>query len=187
MPNRQKGGVKAEVFDKRLTATISYYHIAIDNAVRTNADGFVEQDGRQVSKGGDFEVVANPIAGLNIVGGYAFNDNRIVKASDEDIEGNKAVGAPENVANLWLSYALQGKLKGLGIGVGGNYVDENYLFSDNVVAVPSYTLLNASIFFEQPSWRLGLKGNNLANEKYWSSYGVAQAPANFAANLTVRF
>ncbi|AGA80514.1 TonB-dependent siderophore receptor [Echinicola vietnamensis DSM 17526] len=182
-----EGGVKAEVFDKRLTATISYYHIAIDNAVRTNADGFVEQDGRQVSKGGDFEVVANPIAGLNIVGGYAFNDNRIVKASDEDIEGNKAVGAPENVANLWLSYALQGKLKGLGIGVGGNYVDENYLFSDNVVAVPSYTLLNASIFFEQPSWRLGLKGNNLANEKYWSSYGVAQAPANFAANLTVRF
>ncbi|GGF36812.1 TonB-dependent receptor [Echinicola rosea] len=182
-----EGGLKAEVFDKRLTATISYYHIAIDNAIRTNADGFIEQDGRQVSKGGDIEVVANPIAGLNIVAGYAYNDNRIVKASDEDIEGNKAVGAPENVANLWLSYALQGKLKGLGFGVGGNQVGENYLFSDNVVAVPSYTLFNASIFFEQPTWRLGLKGNNLTNEKYWSSYGVAQAPANFAANLTVRF
>ncbi|WP_200976384.1 TonB-dependent receptor [Echinicola sp. 20G] len=182
-----EGGVKAEVFDKKLTATVSYYHIAIDNAVRTNSDGFIEQDGRQVSKGIDFEVIANPIAGLNIVGGYAYNDNRIVKASNEAIEGNKAVGAPENVANLWLSYALQGKLKGLGFGIGGNYVGENYLFSDNVFTIPSYTLLNASVFFEQPSWRLGLKGNNLNNEKYWSSYGVAQAPANFAANLTVRF
>ncbi|QDH81335.1 TonB-dependent receptor [Echinicola soli] len=182
-----EGGIKAEVFDKKLTATVSYYHIAIDNAVRTNANGFTVQDGRQVSKGFDIEVIANPAAGLNIVGGYAYNDNRIVKASNEAIEGNKAVGAPENVANLWLSYALQHKLKGLGFGIGGNVVGENYLFSDNVFTIPSYSLLNASVFYDQSSWRIGLKGNNLTNEKYWSSYGVAQAPVNFAANLTVRF
>ncbi len=47
---QSEGGVKVEAFDKRLSTTVSYYHIAIDNAIRTNADGFAVQDGEQVSQ-----------------------------------------------------------------------------------------------------------------------------------------
>ncbi|PKD18653.1 ferrichrome-iron receptor [Salegentibacter salinarum] len=184
---QSEGGIKAEVFDKKLSATASFYHIAINNAIRTNTDGFAAQDGEQVSKGIDVEVIANPFPGLNIISGYAYNDNRIIKSSDESIEGNKAVDSPENVANFWASYTFQNKLKGLGFGVGGNHVGQSYMFSDNVFSIPAYTVYNASLFYNQPSWRIGLKINNLTDEKYWTFWGVRQVPANFAANLTFRF
>jgi len=184
---QSEGGIKAETFDKRLSTTISYYHIAIDNAVRVNADGFAVQDGQQVSKGLDVEVISNPISGLNFIAGYGYNDNRIIKASDESIEGNKANDAPEHVANFWASYVFQHRLKGFGLGIGGNHVGSTFMFTDNVFTIPSYTLLNATAFYDQGNWRVGIKLNNITNEQYWSFWGVAQAPANFLANVTLRF
>ncbi|MEQ6119962.1 TonB-dependent receptor [Reichenbachiella sp. MALMAid0571] len=182
-----EGGIKTEAFDEKLSSTLSYYNITIDNATRTNADGFTIQDGKQVSKGFDFELIANPITGLNIIAGYAYNDNRIVKAADESIEGNKATGAPENAINFWVSYKFQKTLPGLGVGFGSNYVDKAYKFSDNVFYSPSYSVFNATLFYEHPIWRFGLKLNNLTNQKYWDAYGVAQPPRNFVANLTLKF
>lgn len=182
-----EGGIKVESYSKKISTTVSYYHIAINNSIRTNSNGFAEQDGKQVSKGIDIEVITNPLPGLNLIGGYAFNNNRIVKASNESIEGNKATGSPENMVNFWVSYSFQNEMEGLGLGVGGNYVDKNYQFSDNVFTIPAYTVFNTTIFFNQPKWKVGLKLNNLTNEKYWTIWGVPQAPTNFAANLTLRF
>jgi len=180
-------GVKADAFNKKLSGSVSYYNITIDNATRLNATGFTEQDGKQVSKGFDFELIANPINGWNIVAGYGYNDNRIVKASDVTIEGNKATSSPENVVNFWTSYTFQNKLKGLGLGFGANYVDDNYFTADNTFYMPSYTTYNASVYYDHSSWRLGLKFNNITNEKYWDFWGTSQAPTTILANLTIKF
>lgn len=180
-------GVKADAFNKKLSGSVSYYNITIDNATRLNATGYTEQDGKQVSKGFDFELIANPINGWNIVAGYGYNDNRIVKASDATIEGNKATSSPENVVNFWTSYTFQNKLKGLGLGFGANYVDDNYFTADNTFYMPSYTTYNASVYYDHSTWRLGLKFNNITNEKYWDFWGTSQAPTNILANLTIKF
>lgn len=182
-----EGGIKAEAFNKKLTGSISYYNITIDNATRLNAAGFTEQDGKQVSKGFDFELVAAPINGLTLIAGYGYNDNRIVKASDAAIEGNKATSSPENVVNFWSSYTFQNKLKGLGLGFGANYVDKNFFTAENTFYIPSYTVYNASVYYDHSTWRVGLKFNNLSNERYWDFWGTSQAPANILANLIIKF
>jgi len=182
-----EGGIKAEAFNKKLTGSVSYYNITIDNATRLNAAGFTEQDGKQVSKGFDFEIVAAPINGLTLIAGYGYNDNRIVKASDAAIEGNKATSSPENVVNFWSSYTFQNKLKGLGLGFGANYVDKNFFTADNTFYIPSYTVYNASVYYDHSTWRVGLKFNNLSNERYWDFWGTSQAPANILANLIIKF
>ena len=184
-----EGGIKAEAFNNKLSASVSYYDITIDNVTRTDADGNYVQDGVQVSKGLDFELIANPTPGLNIVAGYAYNDNRIVKTSESSkaIEGNKAAASPENVVNFWTSYTFQNKLKGLGIGFGANYVDDNYITTDNIVYIPSYTVYNATVFYDQPTWRIGVKLNNITNEKYWDIYANSQTPTNLLVNLTFKF
>ncbi|MFB9079606.1 TonB-dependent siderophore receptor [Flavobacterium procerum] len=182
-----EGGVKAEAFNKKLSGSISYYNITIDNATRTDLNGYTFQDAKQVSKGADFELMANPFNGFNIVAGYAYNDNKIVKASVAAIEGNKATGAPENVVNFWTTYTFQNKLKGLGIGAGANYIDKNYFTAENTVYMPSYTVYNATVYYEQPTWRIGLKFNNITNEKYWDFWGSSNAPTSVLANLTIRF
>lgn len=185
--NQSEAGLKLETAAKKLSLTLSYYRIAIDNATRVNTDGFTVQDGKQVSKGAEFELLFNPVPGMHVIAGYVYNDNRIVRASDKRIEGNKATSAPENVANLWLSYTFQQKLKGFGLGFGGNYVDKSFGFDDNVFSVPAYTVLNATAFYDQPKWRLGFKLNNIGNERYWDAWTAPQAPRNFAVNLTLRF
>lgn len=175
-----EGGIKAEAFNKKLSVTASYYNIKIDNAIRYDADGYAFQDGVQISKGVDFELIANPLAGLNIVAGYAYNDNRIEKVA-------KAIGAPENVANFWTTYTFQNQLKGFGVGAGANYVDKSYMAEDNVFYIPSYTTYNATVFYDQQTWRVGVKFNNVTDKKYWDFYGNSQAPANFLVNLTLKF
>lgn len=184
--NQYEGGVKVEAFDKKLSTTLSYYNIAIDNATRSDSDGYTFQDGKQMSKGFDFELIANPIAGLNIMAGYAYNDNRI-KSSDDAGKDYRVSGAPENVANFWISYKLQNVLKDLGLGFGGNYVDKQYKYDDEGFYSPSYSVYNATVFYDRPSWRIGVKWNNLTDKKYWDSYAMGQPSSNIAANLTVRF
>ncbi|MBJ2125555.1 TonB-dependent receptor [Flavobacterium sp. IB48] len=176
-----EAGIKAEAFNKKLSATLSYYNITIDNAIRYDSNGFAFQDGVQKSKGLDFELIANPINGLNIIGGYAYNENRIEES------GAIAPGAPKNVANFWATYALQNTVKGLGAGFGLNYVGKSYLFEDNIFYMPSYTTANATVFYDQPTWRIGLKFNNISSERYWDFYGNSQALSNFLVNLTLKF
>lgn len=182
-----EGGVKAEAFGKRLSFTASYYHIAIDDAINYSNDGFAIQDGKQVSKGLELAVTAAPVPGLHILAGYVYNDNRITENIDPTITGNLATDAPQHVANAWVSYTLQRVLPGLGLGIGGNHVGKSYLFSDNQYHVPSYTVYQTTLFYDQLKWRIGLKINNLSNERYWGLWGMPQAPRNVAANLTLRF
>ncbi|WP_345331427.1 TonB-dependent receptor [Mucilaginibacter defluvii] len=181
-----EGGVKAELIDKKLSMTASYYNIDIDNATRTEAN-FTVQDGKQRSKGVDIELIGNPVAGLTLVAGYAYNDNRIIKSSNPAIEGNKATTSPENVANFWATYTLQNRLKGLGLGFGVNYADKNFFTADNTFYMPSYTVYSGTVFYDQSKWRLGVKLNNISGKKYWDIGGNSQAPRNVMASLSFRF
>lgn len=183
-----EGGIKAELFEKKLSFTASYYRINIDNATRMNEELFTIQDGKQLSKGLDLELITQPLPGLNILAGYGYNDNRILRAAlDAKIDGNKAGNAPENVANFWASYTFQNQLKGLGFGAGMNYVDKMYKASDNQFFIPSYTLVNAVVFYNRQAWGIQVKANNILNKKYWDSWANSQAPANLAVNLSFRF
>ncbi len=119
--NQWEGGIKVDMFNHRLSSTISYYNIDVTNMTREDLDhpGFSLQDGTQASKGIEAEVIANPVKGLNIVAGYTYNDSKY-KRSDKTVEGLRpATAGPQHLANWWLSYRfLSGKVKGLGVGVG---------------------------------------------------------------------
>ncbi|MCX2679286.1 TonB-dependent receptor [Galbibacter sp. EGI 63066] len=185
--NQIEGGVKTELLDKKLNMTLSYYHIGIDNAIRTGDDLFIIQDGEQVSKGVEFELIANPLKGLNIVTGYAFNENKIIRAAAN--EGNLIQGAPQHMVNYWVSYRFPAikSIEGIGIGFGGNYVDESFYNASNTMVIPSYHLLNATAFYETGKWRLGLKFNNITDEEYWDISGNQQFTRNVTGNITFMF
>lgn len=171
-----EGGVKAALFNGKLNGTISYYDINLTNIIR-NVPGsntaFV-QDGTQKSKGFELEVVANPVSAINIVAGFAYNNSKFTKA-DADVQGLRpnTAGSPY-LANLYVSYRLpQNFVKGLGVGVGGNYASSNKIInsvSQGTFELPSYTLLNASVYLDRPKYRFGLSGNNLTDKHYYTGY-----------------
>lgn len=188
--NQWEGGVKLNLFQNKLSGSISLYDIAVTNSTRSeviNGQSFTVQDGTQNSRGYDVELIANPIAGLNIVAGYAYNENKYGKAS-KALEGKFLTASPRHVANIWISYTVpKGKAAGFGFGAGGNYVSESWFESTNTMQIPAYTLLDATVFYEQPRFRFAIKGNNLLDEQYWNSNGTPQKPVNFLASLSFKF
>jgi iron complex outermembrane recepter protein len=190
--NQWEAGIKLDALNNKLNATLSYYDIAVTNMTRDDTDNanFKIQDGTQVSRGFEAEVIANPIPGLNIVAGYAYNDSKMEKAN-KSIQGLRPASAgPDKLANLWMSYRfVKGKVKGLGVAFGGNYGSESYQTNTDtyVLTIPSYTVLDASLFYDQPVYRIGLKVDNLTNEKYWSNRLAAQNPTRVTVNFTFKF
>ena len=190
--NQLEGGVKGDVFDHKLVGTISYYDIKVANVLRTDPSdaNYSVQDGTQLSKGLEVELTANPVKGLNIVAGYAYNDSKYPKA-DSTVVGLRPAGSgPDKMVNFWISYRIpEGKAKGLGVGFGGNAGSMSYQTNTSTakITIPSYTVLNATVFYDLPKVRFGAKVDNLTSEKMWSTRLTPQAPARFTGSITLKF
>ncbi len=191
--NQMEGGVKFELLGNKLNGTLSYYNIAVENKVRSVSDdlgnSYSVQDGTQKSAGFEVDLIANPFVGTHIILGYGYNDSEYTNVS-EALDGNRPYSVPEQVANLWISHRITGgKLDGLGIGLGGNYCSEYFYNDANTITVPSYTKLDGTLFYDKPSFRVGLKWNNLTDEEYWmTAYDAEpQKPRTFIMNFTMKF
>jgi iron complex outermembrane receptor protein len=181
--NQWEAGVKLDAAEGRLSATFSYYDIRVKDRLRTlgyNAlfQTLSAQDGTQWSRGAEVNLVANPVRGLNIVGGFAYNYSVWVN-STEDVNGLRPnTASSPYLANAWVSYRQpEGPLRGLGAGFGGNYASDNKIqnTSTNVFTLPNYTVLNASIFYDQPKYRISAKVDNLTDKHYWIGFTTMDA------------
>lgn len=182
--NQWEGGVKLDAAGGRVSATVSYYDIRVTNILRTigyNAAGATigAQDASQWSRGAELNLTANPLPGLNIVGGFAYNYSVVVNTSD-DLNGLRPETASSPyLANAWVSYRQPaGPLKGLGLGVGGNYASDNKIVnrvSLGSFTLPNYTVLNASVFYDLPHYRFSAKVDNLTDKHYWIGYTTMNA------------
>jgi iron complex outermembrane receptor protein len=188
--NQFEGGAKFDL--NKISATFSYYDIKVTNTLYDDVAhaNFSLQDGTQLSKGFEAEIIANPVPGLNIVAGYTYNDSKYTKAN-ASVEGLRpaTAGAPK-MANLWISYRLiNGPAQGLGFGFGGIYGStyNQVNTATFTFSIPSYTVLDAAVFYDKPKYRIGLKVDNLTNEQYWSFRYAAQSPAKITGNFTFKF
>lgn len=190
--NQWEAGLKAETFQGKLVGTLSYYDITVDDKVRPDVDhaGFSVQDGQQSSRGVEMEVSANPISGLYLVAGYAYNDSWMEKAA-ANVNGRRPIGSgPENAANLWISYRLtRGAMKGLGLGFGANHVGEQFVVNTTAqeFTVPEFTAWDGTVYYDHPAYRLGLKVDNLTDERYWNTNLIPQAPRRILGSVAYKF
>lgn len=185
-------GIKADAFQHRLSGTVSYYNIEVKDVLRTDPDdaNYSVQDGTQVSKGVEVDITANPFTGFNFVAGYAYNDSKYTRA-DASVDGLRpALSGPDKMFNFWLSYRVaKGKWQGLGAGFGGNIGSASFQTNTQTakVIVPAYQLYDATVFYDQPKFRIGFKVDNLTSEKAWSVRLTPQAPARFTGSVALKF
>jgi iron complex outermembrane receptor protein len=181
--NQWEAGVKLDAAGGRLSATFSYYDIRVKDRLRTLGYNTLfqtlsAQDGTQWSRGAEVNLVANPVRGLNIVGGFAYNYSVLV-TEDQTVNGLRPnTASSPYLANAWVSYRQpEGKFRGLGAGFGGNYASDNKIqnTTTNVFTLPNYTVLNASIFYDQPRYRISAKVDNLTDKHYWIGFTTMNA------------
>ena len=182
--NQLEAGVKLDAWEHKLSATVSYFNIHAADLLVTDPShpGFSVQNGKQTTKGLEASVMAAPVAGLNLMAGYAYTDKRWNGAGDNS-------GVPANTVNFYASYHLSGPVQGLGIGFGGNYGDKYQPAPGYGITFPSYTILDASVFYDKPHYRIGLKMDNLTNEHYWIGWFdmEPQMLRNISVTLSLKF
>lgn len=192
-------GVKANLFENKLSATFSVYDIKVSDRVSDDPNNFYNylQRGKVRSRGLEVDVKAYPLAGLSLIAGYSYNDIKIVNGDKNDFYAepgrNPGGQGPSNLVNLWANYKFaKGLLKNFGIGFGGNYGSE-YKVIDNtntgVFNLPAYTLLNAAISYNTSRFRISCNVNNLNNEVYYIGYWSVnpQEPRNYVVSFAYKF
>lgn len=195
--NQYEFGLKTNLYKDIISATISYYNIDVKDKVMTDPVTFISsiQGGEVNSNGVEISFTANPIKGLNVIAGYSYNDSEVTR----DIVDDSYVGyrpeeaGPRALVNLWASYAFtDGKLKGLGIGFGGNHASEYQVLhrkNTGTFTLPDYTILNSALNYNTDKFNITLKVNNLLNEKYYSGWSTItpQRLRSLIAGLTYKF
>ncbi|SEC51059.1 iron complex outermembrane recepter protein [Tenacibaculum sp. MAR_2009_124] len=193
--NQFEFGAKTNLFNNKLETSISYYDITVDNKVM----GFganKQQDGKINSKGFEVEVNANPFDGLNLRGGFSYNDNKLIESeSRPDLVGRRIGEAgPTTSYNFWADYKFKhGIAKNFGLGFGVNGASDYDTMIDYPASggfdLPAYTIFNASVYYEVEKVRISLKANNLTDKEYYRGWSTLtpQAPRVLLGTLTYKF
>jgi len=164
-----EAGYKHRLFGGNALFVGSVYQITKKNAIvwannPENPDLYLQR-GEEQSRGLELEFSGNVTDDLMLIANYAYNDAEISEDPDPAIQGKPKEGAPKHMATLWGRYDFNAQF---GIGAGVEYVGERYTFEDTL-QLPSYTLVNASVFYNPTdSLRLALQGKNLTDKTHWT-------------------
>lgn len=192
-------GIKTNLFSDKLHATLSYYDIKVADRVMVDPNNINDytQGGEVGSKGFEVDISAHPLRGLSLIAGYSHNETKVIKGDKNDFysEPGRAPGGqgPQDMANLWATYKFTGgKLRNFGVGIGGNYAGEYKVIDNSATGdffLPSYVLLNTSLFYNSAHVRVTLNVNNVNNAVYYIGYWSVnpQRPRSFTASFAYKF
>ncbi|HAU52550.1 MAG TPA: TonB-dependent siderophore receptor, partial [Sphingobacterium sp.] len=120
------------------------------------------------SKGIEFDIQGQILPHWSVIASYAYNDAKITEGGNNEELNRQKPNAPQNTANIWTRFSIpSGKAKGLGIGVGANYVDKRNLSLNQNQTIPSYSLLNAALYYTIGKVQLQANFNNITNKTHW--------------------
>ncbi|MBF4518752.1 TonB-dependent receptor plug domain-containing protein [Flavobacterium sp. ANB] len=170
--NQWESGVKVSLKKNLLDAVLSYYNIDVTNVVRQNPNDTASylQDGEQRSKGFEADLESNPIKGLFLHAGFAYNDSKLI-VSDALTERLRPVDAGPKLSGTWyVNYAPQSiALNGFSLGIGGSHYGKDLMINNTNGSFYTnpYTVINSVLSFEKTGYVFSLSANNLLNEHYW--------------------
>ncbi len=165
-------GSKFEVMGGRFSTTLSLFRLDRDNVKTTDPAnpskllpiGLQRTDGFEISASGRL------IGRVEVYGGYAWLDARTVKSSTVSsgvaLAGKLAALVPKNSFNLWSTYSFK---NGFGFGGGVIYNDDRYAEANDLVVLPSYVRVDATMFYRKRHYEIGVNLRNVGNVKYYES------------------
>ncbi|MEM7484493.1 MAG: TonB-dependent siderophore receptor [Bacteroidota bacterium] len=169
-------GAKSDWFNGRLSASLAFYQLTQRNELY-NADDpenpeRLVQIGEEEAKGFELDVAGNITPNWSIVAGYAYNDAKFTESDDPAEIGRQKPNAPRHMGNLWTKYILkEGRYKGVGFGVGYNFVSERFgsivASGANPTEFPKYGLFDAAIYYNLNKVQIQLNINNIFDKTHW--------------------
>jgi iron complex outermembrane receptor protein len=186
-------GVKWQALDQQLSVDAAIYQIDKRNVLTDDPVDplFKVAAGEVRSRGFDLNIAGNLTPEWRITGGYAYVDAQVTK--DNALRsGTRLANVPQNSFSLLNVYEFQGgNFKGLGLGVGGKYVDQRAGQTANAsFAMDSYTVVDLLGYYKvNERIRLNLDLKNLFDSDYeegsfGSVYAYPGAPRTVQAGIS---
>ncbi|MEL6441488.1 MAG: TonB-dependent siderophore receptor [Cyanobacteria bacterium J06621_8] len=172
-------GVKAELFNDRVLATLALFDLKRSNVLDLQTLS-ISQVGEQKSRGIELDLAGEILPGWKFISTYALLDTEILE-DDTFPEGNRLQNAPNNAFSIWSTYDIQkGSLAGLGFGLGFFFEGEKQGDLENTFTVPSFFRTDAALFYEKNNFKAQLNFQNLFDVQYIESaedeFEVTPAP-----------
>ncbi|MBN8857732.1 MAG: TonB-dependent receptor [Sphingobacteriales bacterium] len=184
-----EAGFKAEIFQKRLVPTLTWYLIKEINVLKpdpSDATGVRQvTTGEVTSRGIEITLTGNLTKQWNMLANYAHNKIFISKST---VAGEKGTGfgdTPSDAFSLWTTYQLNGKLKGLKAGAGYRQATKRSVYG---LELPGYSVWDALLSYQYNKIGLAVNAFNLANKRYaigsfGSSYYFPGAPGSMQVSI----
>ncbi len=168
-------GVKTELFDKKIMATLAWFDLTKQNLRVYLAPDYLYASsiGEAKTAGLEFDAKGEVLPGWNVIGSYAYTpDAKIIEGYPGE-NGQRLPGVPQHGGSLFTTYELQaGALQGLKFGGGvlvrGSQTTET---SNNDVVLPGYATVNLLTSY---SWKVGgsklttqFNVNNLLDKEFF--------------------
>jgi catecholate siderophore receptor len=167
-----EGGAKFEMLNGKLFSTISVFHLARHNIKTTDSVDPTKLvlAGLQRTNGIEWSFNGRLTRRLDVVGGYAWLDSRILKSNSLSsgvlIQGKRPGMVPLHSANLWGTYQFE---NGFGFGTGVIYNADRFVANDDLVVLPGFTRVDATVFYRQRRYEVSLNLRNVGNIRYYEN------------------
>jgi len=159
-------GSKLDLFDGKLTATVSYFDIKVDNVpervvVDAAGDTGTEQTGFVQSKGTELDMASEPLPGVTMLAGFG-NTSSLTDLGVA--QRNVPMGTN---FKTFIKYAFPHSSWLKGFAVGGGYILTPRRAGDTTSTffLPAYEEYNGLAYYERGHWRWQINGANLKNSK----------------------
>lgn len=97
--------------------------------------------------------------------GYSYLDGEVQRVDGSGDNGNRPRQTPENMFSIWNNFQVSDRL---GFGVGATYQDSFFVREDNTVEVPSFTRVDAALFYDlSERFRVQVNVENILDTEYF--------------------
>jgi catecholate siderophore receptor len=159
-------GVKADVLHRRLTVAGALFRLNRSNmkTVDPNDPTRLVLTGQQRTDGLTASAAGRVGTRLEVYGGYALFDARVTRTTTAAAAGQRPGLVPRHQGSLWVAADLSSRIR-----VAGGVVSQTRTFTSftNVVTLPGFTRLDASVFYSIKDVTLSLNLANLTNVRYF--------------------
>jgi len=168
-------GAKWDVMHDKLSLAFSAFNERQNN-VYSLSNGEYLASGSWLIKGATLSVVGRLTEKLQLSSGFMHLDPKVIDTLD-GTAGSIPANTPKNTVNLWLTYDVN---KTWQVGGGAFYMSQRYVADSGVsstlpngnvdmVSVPSYTRMDATVAYHQKKYDLRLNLLNLTNKSYYDA------------------
>ncbi|NNJ16222.1 TonB-dependent siderophore receptor [Pseudomonas putida CSV86] len=183
-------GLKLDLFDSRVGATLALFHIDKENVITTDAFGDSIAAGKARSQGVDLQFSGQVTDAVRVIGAYAYIDAEVTKGDASLPKGSDLLGIPRHSGSVMAVYEFQdGALRGSDFGASANYVGDRSGQAGSSFRLPSYSTVDLLAHYKaSEQLTLGLNLNNLFDRKYYErgynlAWNMPGEPRNLSLSL----